>query len=794
MTLCLSKDDLHQVRACWNNVQANNKYHKDQFITRLFSNLLAANSSLKSFFSNDLIVREHSLLFNDLLNYSVLYLDNVERLNQFLNSFLKTNNDVVRTIDYLEPMGTALVQTFRQWLGKGIFNDKMEQLWVQIYIHLANIILVFSDDSDASSVGSESEVESESESVEEIPALNIARNREPKQQEDVYTPMTPVSPILQQVEEEEEDIDAEHQDEYSGRPIDLSKKPSIQINLRSNDKYRGFRRNDSSVVEIEPVLPARSPMRQAPKAAPTPALSAKFNNLKSKMVYDSDEEEEEKGFGFDPRKSNKKRSVFQETMEQTPPPPIEKDFHPVEEVEEYDLDEKPSDLDITLQPIVETSDNDHFNDNSSSIYNSDNSEPSSQENTLSLHSHYSHGTEETEPMSLQKVELTSMNSNEYRSDTSVENARVFSKTYDSRQTSISSVEPEFMASINAPKSSTRFSSRSCMSQTDLSLQKSIQSSQRASLGFMRSSFILKKEVEELGFNQPENVFAKPPTIPAALSSTTSLPQKTIETPISTVTKAPLGSSSDDESYDLLNTFMPITKSSKAQLKNKKFTSSCTNLSSTQPRSHPHLARHSRSVSNLNSARHNNYDPLQCTETTAVIRGHNSDNTKGKVKRSFTDKLRSLFGASHKPQKSEQRTISSPIETTYSTNSTVPAKSRSSMSSVPGSSFSKVSRISTNTSVDQTRSERESLDKFSESISSAPKKSFSRRHSRMSSVTDLRSINTVESSESTSGFSFFDRKSSTSSRYTTRGERKKNKYNVTKTPYDVFSHNKLVFSN
>lgn len=757
MTLCLSSQDLQQVRSCWNVVQTNNKYHKDQFITRLFSNLLAANSDLKIFFKDDVVIREHSILFNDLLNYLIIYLDNIERLNQFLSQFLKENDELVNEINYLEPMGNALIQTFRQWCGKGIFNEKMEQLWVQIYIHLANNILIYTDDDSETSSIEQSDSES-------IAGLNIVRNQ---------TPPTPASDTMHNKEEEE--LEEDEKDDFV-RPMDLTKKPSLQINIKQNEKYRGFRRNDSNVVEIESSLPkatmpdlvpTRSPKRNnvsnIPIAAPSESLTAKFNNLKPKIVYDSDEEEEESKSGFDPRRLNKRtNSAFHEIIEfdDTPPRPVEKD----EKYDIEDIDEKPAELDITLQPIEESSDNEidvdsvPYNDNSSSIYNSDNSdnsEPSSHDNTLSLHSHYSDGTEGTEPMSLQKVDLRSMTSNESRSDSSIDNHRVFSSsnTYASRQTSISSVEPEFMASVSTK--------RPMRSQS--SLERSIQLSQRASLGFMRSSFVLKKEIETMGFNKPENVFMKPPTIPAAGGST-SLPKSNLVTMLpQSKNNSGIVASSEDESFDLLNSFMPITPSSKAKMGDKRFTSSMTNLSAPQPRSHPHLQKHSRSVSNLSAAKHNSYDPMHSIEATSEIRGSSIQNGKMKSKKSFRDKLRSIFG-SNSPKPTPKRTISNPIEMTYSTNSTVPTQSNNSYSEA------------------------------SDKVTGIPKVNSRRFSSKMSSVTDLSSFNDNDN-ESTSGFSFFDRRrDSTSSRYSTRGDRSKNKYNVSKTPYDVFAHNKLIFSN
>lgn len=773
MTICLTADELNSVRKCWNSVQVNNKYHKDQFITRLFSNLLAANGDLKQTFQNDSMVREHSLLFNDLLNYLIIYLDNIHRLDQFLDSFFKENSAIIHEINYLEPMGAALIQTFRQWLGKGIFNTTQESLWVQIYIYLANTILIFTDD-DNSSIDDE-------QSIEETQGLNINKPQS------IATPMTPVSPtpVLQLVEEEDEEqpIDVNNSDYENENAVDLTKSPSIQVNIRGNDKYKGFRRNDTNIVEVNPTITPRSPMRnlrsqsmthlpsQESKpvslpASPSRVSVSKFNNLKPRVIYDSDDEEDNKEtFGFDPRKS--KKSVSRIADIKPPLPPKDVFFNSRTSIndetdDELNIDEQPTELDFSLHQAVENSDND-VADNSSSIYNSDhtdNSEPSSQssnDNTLSLHSYHSAGTEATEatePMS-SKLNMRTLSSAESTSNST----RLFSNaspSMHSRATSVSSMEPDYK------------------------MQKSIELRQRASLGFMRSSFILKKEIETLGYNRAENVFMKPPTIPAALSSTPNLNSYSAKNNSSiSVVKEIVSqngsmtnlSSSDEEDqcFDLVNSFAPVTELSK--LKSRQYTLSCSDLNKGR-QSHSTiigLQKHSRSITNLSLAKNNSYEPMNCVDATASLRPSNKAIGTIIGKKSFKDKVKSFFGSSAKPV--SPAPISSPLETTYSSNSNL-IKTQSKLSTTP--SF---------ISVDRTRSE--SRDNFSDLHSFS-----NRRGNKMSSVSDLRSMQTVESGESTSGFSFFSRRNSIDTKYS-RGNGKK-KYNVTSTPYDVFAHNKTIF--
>ena len=70
---------------------------------------------------------------------------------------------------YLEPMGNALIQTFRDELS-GQFTSVLELVWIKVFVFVANSLLQYEED-----------IVSESSSLSEdaIPPLNIQRERMP---------------------------------------------------------------------------------------------------------------------------------------------------------------------------------------------------------------------------------------------------------------------------------------------------------------------------------------------------------------------------------------------------------------------------------------------------------------------------------------------------------------------------------------------------------------------------------------------------------------------------------------
>jgi hypothetical protein len=252
-------------------------------------------------------------------------------------------------------------------------------------------------------------------------------------------------------------------------------------------------------------------------------------------AFDKDDDfaEADKSFGFDPRQSSrrKSRTPSSEVESEDDIAPLfaaepEETSLPDKSLPDTPVEPKASRFDHTsfgikgLAPIVEGDFDDAASsryasdeDNSSSNYgdsladksSSDMDEVSSGVSTLSLHNsdfRSSIGSASSPPMRAHK--------SNHRQQSSLAS--------DFTDVSVTSSSPKLLSSANMP------SARAMLSPTPslLSLPKhqdSTQMRQRVSLGFMRSSFVLKKEMEQLGYNQPEYVdLAKPPTIPAAVSS------------------------------------------------------------------------------------------------------------------------------------------------------------------------------------------------------------------------------------------------------------------------------------
>lgn len=251
MSLTLSSSDSQVIKRSWTELQNNNKYHKDEFVSRLFGNLLAANPNLKSVLSTDLIIRQQSKMFNDMLGFTIMYLDNEPLLEECMNEFVQENPSIVALgVQYLEPMGLALIQTFRQWLGSAKFHAGLETLWIKIYVFLANCILQHDDStSDVSSILSDHQRSSETEEEEEFEPI------QPLKPVKEATPPPPEKDEPQPVQQPVHEIPATPS--KSSIPQSISAN-TLHIELSSNEKYRGFRRSmqpNSNPVPIEVKIP-----------------------------------------------------------------------------------------------------------------------------------------------------------------------------------------------------------------------------------------------------------------------------------------------------------------------------------------------------------------------------------------------------------------------------------------------------------------------------------------------------------------------------------------------------------
>lgn len=651
MSLKLTGDEIRNVATSWADIEANNRYHKDLFTSRLFANLLAANADLKSVLNNDAIVHEQLKAFNEILAFTVMYMDSPELLDECMQEFLRENPKIITIgVQYLEPMGVALIQTFRQWLGKGKFHPGLETLWIKVYVYVANSILSHEELTDYESIYSQrSEKESESEQeLEPVQPLNLGKAE-------------PVSEIQEPISESQEPVEQFPEapaEELKPRSV-LDNSPTIEFELSKNEKYRGFRRSvdvavepvsvkvpqglsfkkplsistsvisslsnspsspasvssPSSVqfdprrkrsspspdsikeedeeeipirrrpssiapsVEVEePVITPRSARRpsfveEEKLLPPTPTLSASLSFDPRKLAFEkpanviedtSDDEFEtkDKAFGFDPRRSAKRASVepleTKTTSSEGSVSDVEDDTFKLAESTEDDDDM----LDFTqsvveqpkrvfdqnsfgikgLAPIVE-------DDNASSTYESENDSSYEAGGELTLdRSSTDEASSQADTLSLHNSDYKSSISSGTESSAHSPVANKWQMNH-TRQVSEGSIPKPIYGQKVYASSTTSFSKLSSSTQ------------QRVSLGFMRSSFILKKEMEEVGYNEPENVFMKRPTMPAAAPVARSVPVSARGSTTTLVSAA----SSDDDCFDMLNAFAP-EKETKASAK------------------------------------------------------------------------------------------------------------------------------------------------------------------------------------------------------------------------------------
>lgn len=169
------------------------------------------------------------MLFDDILRFVLSYVDDNEMLNEFMYQFIQENELFANVaVEYLEPMGGALIQTFKQWLGNGKFDSEIEIIWIKVYVFIANSILSVDDlASEVSSTFSNKELSNSEE--EDVAPLNI------------FKPEPVAEPVAEQVEVAQP------------KQSILDRSNTIQFHLNSNEKYRGFRRSVQSTPAAEAI-------------------------------------------------------------------------------------------------------------------------------------------------------------------------------------------------------------------------------------------------------------------------------------------------------------------------------------------------------------------------------------------------------------------------------------------------------------------------------------------------------------------------------------------------------------
>lgn len=197
--------DIVKIRSSWADVMALNYYKDQDFVDKLFTDLVNGNKDARASLEDPKVYAEQKELFAEILKFTMLYLHKRQMLEECMKEFISENPLlVVYGVTYLEPLGSVMIKALRQTLGNEKFKPDLEGLWVKLYIFIANSILLNED------AASESEEESNSLSEESTPPLRL-------QGTSSYTTVPP---------------------KPAGTGLGR-----ISIDLGKNEMYRGFRRN-----------------------------------------------------------------------------------------------------------------------------------------------------------------------------------------------------------------------------------------------------------------------------------------------------------------------------------------------------------------------------------------------------------------------------------------------------------------------------------------------------------------------------------------------------------------------
>lgn len=547
-TLNLSDSDLIKVRSSWADLMAHHQHKENEFVNNAFAKLLKTNPELKPVFKDKVVYEQQKELFNELLKFTMTYLHDVAVLNECMDEFIKENPSLVKVgVDYLEPMGAVVIKTLRESLGREKFHFGLETLWIKVYIYIANCILV-NDSSDVESVISNTNRSSASE--EEILPLNVNK----------ICP-APLAPAMKT-----EDAGAS----------------TIKIDLGGNEKYKGFRRSITESPKTPVLVKVPASFMTSPEAkVPAPLFTNRSNSSSPQLSETS------LLASFDPRplrrrpsleepmltpRSSRRNSSVQlqelgldSEVKETP-------LHPYDPRRKISHKRTPSDLSLNMEwpeRLASTSSNDYqvsevddefnleddqidfsqtvskpknpvFDHNSfgikglAPIVESEHDDEQS-EYSDNGSSHYAANSEkDSEDGYSSRTSSLSLHNLDYKSSISSGsgNSPVLEKAHKNTQSDVS-----FMAALPQASNPYPMLNRAFLSSVP-SLCSRASSGQRASLGFMRSSFILKKEMHELGYNNPENVVMEH-QLPAAARSMVNIPRSRSVSSFSIPTASPV---------------------------------------------------------------------------------------------------------------------------------------------------------------------------------------------------------------------------------------------------------------
>lgn len=228
MNLHWTNTEIVKIRSSWADVMALNYYRDNNFIDKLFSELVLQNDAARALLADKKVYNEQKEFFAEILKFSMLYLHKRAVLEECMSDFIAENPLlVVYGVTYLEPLGAVLIKALRSVLGDDRFKCDLEGLWVKLYIFIANSILL----NDAN--GSDTDGEGSLTDSFTAPLRLASRNDAPN------TPATsfaasplPISPLT--------------------ADFGLAR---LNIDLGANEKYKGFRRNSQGLETLSLVIP-----------------------------------------------------------------------------------------------------------------------------------------------------------------------------------------------------------------------------------------------------------------------------------------------------------------------------------------------------------------------------------------------------------------------------------------------------------------------------------------------------------------------------------------------------------
>ncbi|RCK56456.1 hypothetical protein Cantr_05329 [Candida viswanathii] len=113
------------------------------FCRQFYFNLLSKDPELEKLFPS---IKHQAVSFAGILTFTISQLENLSNLDEFLLKLGKLHARILNIeAPQFELMGEALIQTFQERFGKK-FTKELENLWIKLYLYLANSLLQYGID------------------------------------------------------------------------------------------------------------------------------------------------------------------------------------------------------------------------------------------------------------------------------------------------------------------------------------------------------------------------------------------------------------------------------------------------------------------------------------------------------------------------------------------------------------------------------------------------------------------------------------------------------------------------